>query len=757
MGFGRQPVSSSDGMVLGTEKGSRTLNRLRTLPLRYRLIVPFIVLAFFGTCSLVWLAILSQNTLIQRQEHQRLESFYKTFLHTLELRGQWAVSLASGFARNPEIAKALADRDRVRLLQLCYPAYEFMKRHYGIHQFHFEVPPGRSFLRLHRLYQYGDELWTYRRQIQDVLTKRREVYGLEKGATGYGIRGAVPVYWQEQLVGILEVGFSLSDKILEPMRLHGDVDVSILSPEEGVPGSMEVVATTLPSKPQRPPRPYGEVFQTGKPQYAAFKVDNRPYAFLINAVSDYRGDTVALVEVGVDRSETVALTVRYRRWMLGLGVVGMILSVGAIYIIALVFTRPIDRMIAFAREIAMGQAVRPLEVRPFGELGTLADALDEMLGSLEMSREQIKLYAATLEEKVQARTRELRESEEKYRTLVERVPLVVYRLDKEGNTVFVNHFVEDLLGMSQEEILERPRFWKEKVWFEDRDRIWPLMDQCLREGKEFREEYRVRHRNGRAIYVLDHALPVLDGEGKVQMVDGFLVDVSERHELQQQIIQTEELRTLSEISARLAHEIRNPIAVAGGFARRLLNRLPEEDPNRQKVQIILKEMARLENILERIQEYLKPVVIVPQKSDFNALVNQVVRDLTPKFQAQALRYELDLQPDLPLLMLDQELIRRSLHVLLEALLSYCPEDGGNLRISSTSGPNAVVFEVMACGMHVSDDDIEHFFYPFTSRMDDSRLLDLPLAKMVLHRHRSLVRLKRTSEEELLLSVTFPVC
>jgi len=733
------------------------LKSLRTLPLRYRLILPFIILAFFGTCSLVWLAILSQNTLIQRQEHQRLESFYKTFLHTLELRGQWAVSLASGFARNPEIAKALADRDRLRLLQLCYPAYEFMKRHYGIQQFHFEIPPGRSFLRLHRLYQYGDELWPYRKQIQDVLKEEREVYGLEMGATGYGIRGAVPVYWQGELAGILEVGFSLSEKILEPMRLHGDVDVSILSPVEGAPDRFEVVATTIEERFERRHSAYSAVFQNGTQASMNLKVGDRPYAFLINAIRNYRGETAALVEVGVDRSDTLALTVRYRRWMLGLGLVGMILSVGAIYIIALVFTRPIDRMIAFAREIAMGRTVRPLEVRPSGELGTLADALDEMLGSLEMSREQIKLYAATLEEKVQARTRQLRESEEKYRTLVERVPLVVYRLDKDGTMVFVNRFIEDLLGMAQEEVLERPRFWKEKVWMEDRDRIWPLMDQCLREGREFREEYRVRHRNGQAIYVLDHALPVLDGEGKVQMVDGFLVDVTERHELQQQIIQTEELRTLSEISARLAHEIRNPIAVAGGFARRLLTRLPEDDPNRQKVQIILKEMARLESILEKIQAYLKPVVIVPQKSDFNAIVTRVVKDLTPKFQGHGVRWDVRLQPDLPQLVLDQDLIKKSLEVLLEALLSYCSGDGGTLTITSASGPNAVIFEVTACGLHVSDDDIEHFFYPFTSRMDESRLLDLPLAKMILHRHRSLVRLQRKGEKELLLSVTLPVC
>ena len=80
------------------------------------------------------------------------------------------------------------------------------------------------------------------------------------------------------------------------------------------------------------------------------------------------------------------------------------------------------------------------------------------------------------------------------------------------------------------------------------------------------------------LYVMDHAQPILDEEGNVESVDGFMLNVTDRHSLEQQVIQTEELRTLSEISERLAHEIRNPLVAAGGFARRMLNTLSDEDP-----------------------------------------------------------------------------------------------------------------------------------------------------------------------------------
>ncbi|SHF66288.1 PAS domain S-box-containing protein [Desulfacinum infernum DSM 9756] len=740
-------------------RSSRFLERLKGLPLRYRLIVPFILLALFGTSSLVWISILSQNTLIRQQEEQRLDSLLRAFFQTLDLRGRWAVSLASGFAKNPEVARALAERDRARLLALCYEPYLFMHRQHGIQQFHFEVVPGRSFLRLHRLYQYGDDLRSARKQIQDALSQGKAFYGLEEGTTGYGIRGVVPVLWKGSMVGTVEIGFALSNKILQELHLRPDERVSLLMPagSDDDALSFRSVATTFAQSFVRTEPVYRTVLETGRDVHIHREMEGHPYCLLISVVNDYQGRPAALVEVGVDRWETVRQATRYRQWMIGLGLVGMVLSIGAIYLISFLFTRPIDRMIQLAREIGEGRKVRPLEVRPSGELGTLADALDDMLRSLEMSREQIKLYAATLEEKVQARTRELRESEEKYRSLVERVPLVVYRVDVQGRTVYVNHFVEDLLGVSPSEVLEDSWFWKEKVWPEDRERIWPLMDRCTEEGREYREEYRVRHRDGRPVHVLDHAIPVLGDDGRVQMVDGFLVDVSERYQLQQQIIQTEELKTLSEISARLAHEIRNPIAVAGGFARRLLTRLPEGDANRRKAEIIFQEIVRLEGILEKVLAYLKPVEVALQRSDINALIEEVLGELRSAFYQKAIRAGASLQPDLPQLMIDPAWMKKSLEVLVTALVSYCPAEGGSLEVHSHGLPNAVLVEIKACGLHVSDDDIDHFFYPFTSRLDETRRLDLPLAKMIIHKHRGLVRLQRTGERELLLTITLPVC
>jgi PAS domain S-box-containing protein len=730
------------------------LVRLRSLPLRYRMSIPFLVLAFFGTFLLVWLAIRSQNELIRQNEHQRLDGYYRAFEHGLDLQGRWALSLATASANDPDVARMLANRDRVGLLKHSYPVYLEMKENYGISQFLFEVPPDRAFLRLHRLYEYGDSLGLYRQGSADAISQGKGVYGLESGLTGYGIRGTAPVSFENRVVGAVEVGFSFWTIFLKQLQKQFDLEASILIPNPEKE-SFHTLATTLAKPITRSAPIFDRVFALGRPELVFEESPKAALAILVGPIRDYQGVTVGLVEISVNRTETLQLIDHYWKLMLGIGIMGMILSVGAIYLVSHYFTKPIAKMVSFAREIASGERLQKLDMRPAAEMAVLADALNEMLVSLEDSRQKIRDYTHNLEQMVHLRTRALRESEEKYRTLVENVPLVVYRLLGDGKTIFINHFVEDLLGIPVAEVLLEQDFWQQKVLEDDRDRIWPLMDNCLHQGREFKADYRIRHASGKILFVLDHAMPVLDEHGKVETVDGFLEDVTERHQLQQQIIQTEELRTLSEISARLAHEIRNPLVAAGGFARRLLKTLPEEDPHREKVRIIVAEVARLERILERTIAYIKPLEIIPERTSLNDLVIDALEFQKEYIDQHSIKISTRLDRSLPLVLLDQILFKRVLESLLRAVIGYA-RPGGEFQLQTYRDGNSAYLEIMADVIKLEDDDIEHFFYPFISQGDVSEALDLPLAKMIIHKHGGLIHLQKQAAYQLALTISLPV-
>ena len=332
--------------------GGSLLGRLHYLPLRYRLSIPFFVLAFIGTFSLVFLAIRSQDELLHEGELLRLSGYDRALSHDIELQGRWAVSLASCYARMPEVAAALASRDRMRLIELCYPSYLAMKESYKISQFNFHLLPARNLVRLQRLYEFGDEL-DYRRTIRDAVSQKKEIAGIERGRTGYGIRGVVPVYYGEEMVGTVEIGFDLGKALVEGLRKQFGVEASFLFPD-GNGTVFRSAFTTFPEGFERKSPEYAEAFVDGQSRSFARTIEGIPYAMLVRTVTDYGGEKFALAEFCADRSSTLGVMHRYSGLMMQVGVFGMLFSVAAIYLLSLYFTKPIGEMVEFAGKIASG-------------------------------------------------------------------------------------------------------------------------------------------------------------------------------------------------------------------------------------------------------------------------------------------------------------------------------------------------------------------------------------------------------------------
>jgi len=115
---------------------------------------------------------------------------------------------------------------------------------------------------------------------------------------------------------------------------------------------------------------------------------------------------------------------------------------------------------------------------------------------------------------------------------------------------------------------------------------------------------------------------------------------------------------------------------------------------------------------------------------------------------------LNLSISLPSIPLDKPLFKKALGSTIQAMIGHCPS-AGKLEVQTYPGESLVHLEMILKGAVVSADDIEHFFYPFTTRMDPSRAIDLPLAKMIIHKHRGVLQLRRKDPDLLLLNLSLP--
>jgi signal transduction histidine kinase len=277
---------------------------------------------------------------------------------------------------------------------------------------------------------------------------------------------------------------------------------------------------------------------------------------------------------------------------------------------------------------------------------------------------------------------------------------------------------------------------------------------CLEQGQELQLEYRGLSKNGHEIFLLNRGLPLVDDQGRVHAVDGIIVDVTERKRLQEKIIQTEELKTLSEVSARLAHEIRNPLTSAGGFARRLLQETSVHDPQRRKVEIIVYELGRLEQILRMILTYIRPVSLEFAEVDLNGLLEEAVKAAEAKISSRGIALDIELEGTAPSIRADRGQLRQAMQNIIQTACEHTPRDA-RLRIRTSRNGTAVV-QFSYPGLHMEDDDIEHFFYPFVPDELAEMDLELPLTKVILHRHGGVIAINRDKENQVNITITLPL-
>ena len=375
--------------------------------------------------------------------------------------------------------------------------------------------------------------------------------------------------------------------------------------------------------------------------------------------------------------------------------------------------------------------------------------------SRKKAEKELERHRDHLGELVRERTAELIASEEKYRTLVENVPLVVYRMKPNGDILLINHFVQEAFGYTPAEIFRDPGLLNEIVIDEDQPKVEDFRKKCLHEGQEFVLQYRVNHKEGRLVYVMDHAIPFKADEGSVSSVDGIIMDISNLVELQKRLVRSKELKTINEVSARLAHEIRNPLVSAGGFARRLLISMSPEDPNRSKVEIIVKEVARLETILRMILAYIQPLELYLTPTNPNRIVEDAIKRVREEVKKRNIQVHLELAPAPPKIPADKVQMERVVETLVKNALNQIRE--GSVLSLSTFRDNGSFKLVMTYPvMHMSPDDVEHFFYPFTTSLLTKDAAYLPLSKLLIDKHGGVITVNLTESGELSIHISLPI-
>lgn len=239
-----------------------------------------------------------------------------------------------------------------------------------------------------------------------------------------------------------------------------------------------------------------------------------------------------------------------------------------------------------------------------------------------------------LRRQVADRTRELRESLEKFETFARLAPVAVAISDDEGKVIHLSRKFTELFGYTAEDLPRLDEWWRRAYPDEERRRRvrehWTAtMAELRRTGAEIPPvEFPVRAADGRELQIEFRAAPA----GKFDII--IFVDVSERRraerekqKLQAELIQSQKMESVGRLAGGVAHDYNNMLNVIIGFAELALENTPPEDPRRGDLEEILAAARRSADITRQLLAFARRQTIQPEALDLNASVESMLKML----------------------------------------------------------------------------------------------------------------------------------
>jgi len=227
----------------------------------------------------------------------------------------------------------------------------------------------------------------------------------------------------------------------------------------------------------------------------------------------------------------------------------------------------------------------------------------------------------------------------------------------------------------------------------------------------------------------------------------------ELKENRDRLIRVEKLAAVGEMSATVAHGIRNPLVAIGGFARRLFKNENKEGKNKKYLQIIVEEIDRLEIILSELLSFIRPQKLRLEKIFLNEVVERSLRIFAFEFEKRNVKIEVDLSP-VPKLEIDSGQFNRVLQNMFNNAMDAMPE-GGSLKIVTGMKDSLIRLSISDTGIGIPDEDLENVFHPFFTSKSTGTGLGLAVCNQIISIHNGHVSLSRNEGPGMTFHIYLP--
>ena len=222
----------------------------------------------------------------------------------------------------------------------------------------------------------------------------------------------------------------------------------------------------------------------------------------------------------------------------------------------------------------------------------------------------------------------------------------------------------------------------------------------------------------------------------------------------QKMIRFEKLSVMGQITSKVAHQLRNPLTVIGGFAKSILRKMTPEDSNYKYIKIIAEESERVEKILDQVLNYTPSSIVNLSKGDLIQALEHVVSSIKEKVDPDLIRIEKNFPQVLPKVPLDSEQFSHALVDIMRNGIAAMPE-GGVLKIDASEKEGGIEIKISDTGIGISEKDLKHIFDPFFTTKEKSNGLGLTVASEIIKSHGGEIKVESQEKQGSTFSIFIP--
>jgi PAS domain S-box-containing protein len=305
-------------------------------------------------------------------------------------------------------------------------------------------------------------------------------------------------------------------------------------------------------------------------------------------------------------------------------------------------------------------------------------------------------------------------------------------------------------GFSPQEGLPDRERVLQRIHPEDRDRVLECVQKAVREKRDYAVEFRIQLPDGTFKHIHGLGHPVFSASGELVEVVGTQFDVTERkraeeererlRQAQADLAYLSRVTTMGELTASLAHEIRQPITAAMINAKTCLRWLGRDSPDveqgREAASRMVKDVTRAADIISSVSLLFKKGAPQRESVDVNELIGEMIVLLRSEANRYSISIRTELAEDLPKVVADRvQLQQVFMNLMLNGIDAMKEVSGGSeLTIRSEAENGQLMISVADTGVGLLKEQAEQIFRAFFTTKDHGTGMGLPISRSIIESH-----------------------